>query len=320
MNNPMQQNRLRDVCIASGLSLIILFLGATIFPILMGLFVIPQIVVGYRYGISFGALSMLLALAVLGAVFGIDNIYLIAVFGFACYLSLLKGIREQWDPHKAIFTTAFILMVVFSGYFYLLQARTTTDIFAQAARDMEQAIIMSMGNLEETMNPQQLEQMKDIFQKSMDYIMVGLPGIFFVMSYLTAFINYMVGTYSLCRMGIGCLETARFKEFSLPKNFSGGIFLSLVITWLIGYFGFAYRDEVVFNLIIVYVILLGIQGLAVQDYYLAKRRGIFVRVFLPILMVGIFRAFMLYVIIGIIDLIVNFRKRDKLRGTGGGKA
>ena len=123
--------------------------------------------------------------------------------------------------------------------------------------------------------------------------------------------------FRLRKMGIGRLETSRFKEFSLPKNFGIGILLTVLLTYMIGLFGFSYRDEVLLNLLVIYSFLLGIQGLAMQDYFLAKRRGMFTRIVFPIFMLIFFRAFILYSILGLTDILFDFRLRSKNRGTGG---
>ena len=317
MNNSMNQNKWRDIFIASVVSLGILILGANTFPIFMCLYLSPQIVVGYRHGMLNGGLSLLLTLGALAAYLGFQNIILIALFGIAGFCCLLEGVRKQKKPHETILMTTVLFAFILAGYFYILQASTSTDIFATSAADLEKLIEIYTTQLKQRLTSEQIEELKKMFEFGINYVKVALPGILGAISFFAAFLNYMVSTYMLRKMGIGRLETSRFKEFSLPKNFGIGILLTVLLTYIIGLVGFTYRDEVLLNLLVIYSFLLGIQGLAMQDYFLAKRRGMFTRIVFPIFMLIFFRAFILYSILGLADILFDFRLRSKNRGTGG---
>ena len=115
--------------------------------------------------------------------------------------------------------TTVLFAFILAGYFYILQASTSTDIFATSAADLEKLIEIYTTQLKQRLTSEQVAELKKMFEFGINYVKVALLGILGAISFFVAFLNYMVSTYVLRKMGIGRLETSRFKEFSLPKNF-----------------------------------------------------------------------------------------------------
>ncbi len=317
MKDIIRGNRIRDILTASLISLAILFIGQNIFSLVMCIYITPQIVVGHRHGFKYGLFSLLLALGVLAAGFGLKSIYLVLIFGLVGYFFIVGGLKYKFSATRTVFLTTLALIAVLGGYFYLLQSQMEADIFANAAENIKKMVELYVSSLDQSGNGEQIGKLNSLIDIFAGYIMVGLPGILAEIAFFCALLNYMISTYVLRRMGLGNLETSKFKEFSLPKNFGVGMILTMLATWILGFFDFPYQEEVLFNLLIIYIFLLGIQGLAMQDYFLVKGNRRIVRILLPLLIIVTLNAFYVYSFIGLVDVFFDFRLKDKRKGTGG---
>ena len=61
-------------------------------------------------------------------------------------------------------------------------------------------------------------KVKDFLENAYDYIILIMPSIIMMSSMITAYINYLLSSLSLRKLGYGVVSIPKFSRFKLPNN------------------------------------------------------------------------------------------------------
>lgn len=312
----MQQNKTRHFLIYTLLSIAILMSGS-IFPIFAFFYFIPEVILGYRYGLGLSLISFILSSA-FGAWFLGPVIMMIlvpmGVFGIVFFWTALhRGMRYEHTLLGGMLGFTIIL----GGFFYYAEQRSDVNLFDAVRANVGHLLKTYQTGLAGNFSEEQIHAFEQMLSTSIDYVRVAMPGIIMALSFGIAFLTLWITGMALRKLAIGNQNLPRLREFSIDRNASIGLLIVLATTFILRLFGYAYSEELILNIVLVFNFILGIQGLAVLDYFLAKKRGLIIRILVPIVVVLILRAWPIYSFAGLVDLVLDFRKKDRERGTKG---
>ena len=272
---------------------------------------VPLTVLGKKHGLKFTILAVFASGMIIGMFTEpIYSIFITMLYGSA---SVAMGymMNKRYEPSKILLSTMLVAIISLALCIQIASKISGIDLIAQMTDAFDQAIHMSLS-IQGKMgtNPEQMEQMKLILEKSLEMIKMMIPFMIISAGAFLAYINYRLTTYVLKRLGHKVEELPHIREVHLPKSIVMGTFLIMGLTLMTKNVGFANYTTLVLNVFLIFQFIYLIQGLAVVSYFmhnykLRKPLRILIYIFL---LLNQMTAFML-AIIGFIDAIINVRKR-----------
>lgn len=294
-----------DLLKMTGISLLIYLFSVYLIPFFIFLVPSPLIVLYIKYG---GKKALPGTLLFSLGVYFISGAQTAFIF-FAYTAILTAGIGETVREKKSdgeIILTAGSGLILFSVllYFFL---RTFKDIdLLVSFQDMME------GLLTEDLIAQSGKDVIEGFKQLISQIIVLAPALVAVAGLFAAYINLVVPVHHLYKKK----ETERIpaypKNIRLPRSFFVGTATTFIAAFLYKAADFPYGEEILLNLTGIYGALYAFDGFGVADYFLSKRTGKGLRVLVPVL-VFLFGLTMIYSMIGIVDSVVDLRKRRRLK-------
>lgn len=300
---------MRSLATIIGISLL-MTIGLYLFPSIIFLFPVAFIVIGVKYDMTNSFISILLTSFLIGiSIDLISGLIMLAAFGpMALYITDSIGKRKKSRdiiiPSSIIFFLSTIMVVImlrgFSGISLIESlkesVKTYTDLQMTMIEDME------LTNIESFRFRESVDNLYNI-------VVSILPSFFIILSVIISYTNYYISTIILRRLGLGIRDNPRFSKFSLPRNFIIGSLFMFLVVYLLEKIETIPSDVVELNIIVLVVSLLFIQGLSVLNYLLVSLRfHIILRLILLGFTVFVSPLISLLVLVGVLDIIFDFRK------------
>lgn len=177
----------------------------------------------------------------------------------------------------------------------------------------KQVLSMQVDIFKETgLTEYEILKAKYLLESGYKYMLWIFPTIIAIISMFISYSNYYLSVLLLRRSGIGIVSIPRFSRFRLPNNIMPGIIVMFLGVYLYKGLNFQHYDTVFLNVIVLIWSMFVIQGLSVIDFYLIKiNLKLFLRIILIMLMVIIAPLGTLISLIGISDVIFDFRRLRK---------
>lgn len=305
---------MKTLAIVIGISLAMV-MGLFIFPNIIFLFPVAFIVIGVKYNISNSFISILLTSLLIGFTIDmISGVIMLAVFG-SMSLFIAESIDKRRKPIEIIIPSALIFFISYGMVFLMLRGFSGISLLDQ----LEEAIIavsdMQLSMIEDV-NLTDIEsfRLRDSASNLYNYFVSILPALLIIVSLITSYVNYYLSIVVLRRSGLAIRDNPRFSRFRLPNNFIFGSLLMFLVVYLLSGIDGVPTDTIRYNLIFLIGALLLIQGLSVVDFLLVRKN---IHIILRIIIIGMILfappLITLLFIIGIIDLLFDFRKLRKYK-------
>lgn len=312
----MQQNKTRYFFMYTLIAIAILMSG-TIFPLFAFFYFIPQVILGYRFGLGRAFLSLSLSGAFGAYLLGPVSMVLLIPIGIFGVVFFFATLYRQKKYHDMLLGGTLGFSIILGGFFYYVEQQSNVDLFDAVRANIDHLLEMYQSGLAGNLTEEQIHALEQMLSSSIDYARVAMPGILMALSFGMAFVTLWMTGIALRKLAIGNQNLPRLQDFSIDRKATTGIFVVLLTTLLLRAFHFSYSEELMLNIVLIFNFVLGIQGLGVLDYFMAKKRGKVVRILVPMLIIFILRAWPIYGFAGLLDLVFDFRKRDRERGTKG---
>ena len=312
----MQQNKTRTFLIDTLIAIAILISGM-IFPMFAFFFFIPQVILGYRYGLGLSLGSFVLSCAFGVYFLGAASMLLLAPVGLFAVLFFFTMLRHRRKYEDMLLGGTLGFTLILGGFFYYVERQSGVNLFDAVKSNIEHLFEMYQSGIAGNLSEEQIRALEEMLSSSIDYVRVAMPGILMALSFGMAFVTLWITGIALRKLAIGNQNLPRLQEFTIDRKASAGLVIVLLTTLLLRALRYSYSEELILNIVLIFNFILGIQGLAVFDYFLAKKSGKVVRILVPILIILFLRAWPIYGFAGLIDLLFDFRKKDRERGTKG---
>ena len=152
-------------------------------------------------------------------------------------------------------------------------------------------------------------KIRDLLENAMDYVLLILPAIVIIFSLVISYLNYLISSLILRRLGYGIVSIPKFSKFKLPNNVLLGTGIMFLGAFIIKGLKLFYYETILLNITVIASFMFFTQGLSVVDYKLIEKnlgripRLLIILFFTIILPLGWLISF-----IGILDVIIDFRK------------
>lgn len=136
------------------------------------------------------------------------------------------------------------------------------------------------------------------------------PGMVVCMGFAISSINYFLTGTILTRI-TKRKEMSSLSEFTLPGNVFGGMLIIYLMTVMLNYTEFIYKETLILNLTIIFGMLFFLQGLASINNFMSKRLRPFPRNVITVILCTVMPLYTFVVAIGFVDAIMNLRRLKK---------
>jgi len=188
------------------------------------------------------------------------------------------------------------------------------NIIGQLKGNIAQIINSQMDIFSQlNLSDEEFQAVKDLHGSYLQSVLAVVPSIVMIFSLVVSYLNYLLSTIALRRLGYPAIYIPKFLNFKLPRNIFLGLTIMFFTTFLLNYFNLINFFEVILNLIVLTFFIFFIQGISVVDYILDKKniRSAF-RIFILWLIIDLMPIFGIFILIlGLLDVIFDFRKIGK---------
>lgn len=285
----------------AGINVPIMSLFTVIWPV-------PFIILGAKRGLRYCFLSIIISTTL--TFFIINQVAAITLF-FTFALTAIAMAYSMKNRYSAVKTLAigmvgWLLSSVMVIYIF------STIIEVNLVNEIKESIRVF---LEYNINALGLgEQGEDYVRLFYDAYLLIIPSVMFLFSLFVSFVNLILSTVILNRLGVKVDTLPSFDHWRMPDNVNIGIIVLMVMTYLLKLMNIPYYETVMSNLIVIFTIGFLIQGVAIVAFWLKKLRvkQVLIFIIVGIMMVAGFFVIPL-VILGMLDVAIDIRKLRRRR-------
>ncbi|MDO5755038.1 MAG: DUF2232 domain-containing protein [Tissierellia bacterium] len=280
----------------------IYLLSFYLFPFLIFLVPCPLVILYIKYGMKEGLIGIFFVPFAILFVSNIQNATIFLIYIGILTIGIGQMVRENYHHQSILLTTSGGLISSSLIIYFSMRYFTGIDLL-ESFRE----IMMSILNDDLF---QGLESVSGVVEELIETMIVMAPAVLVMTALLSAYLNYVIPVHYLAQKKMSRHLPPYPKNFHLPYGFTAMAIISLTLVFFSQYLHFPYYQEVMMNMIGVFGGLFMFNGLGTVDYYLAKKSKRSLRIILPIFLI-LFQFTLIYSLIGIVDSVINFRKRWK---------
>jgi len=301
---------LTESAVVGCLSAIIFFIVSLI-PIvnlLKFLVATPYLVVGKRHGSSYSLLSATLTATLIGLLYNpIESVFILTLGGLVAF-SIIKAIEVKNQDRVALFVGTIVTLVSLTLFIWFVTSISGIDLKSEFTATLDLVMDDYYNATVEFGNEALAKQMMSDFALLKQTMLIMIPYSVVMMSFIHIMFNYFLAKAILKRSGNTLGTASKFSEFMIPKSFIYGSMLMGLTIYAFGYLGVNNIENILMNVIMIFVFIYAINGMAVVWWFgEAKRIPAGLRV-VGLLVLMLFGALWLLGLLGLVDRVFNLRK------------
>ncbi len=274
----------------------------TIFLVLVS---VPLTIIGIRRGVKWTIISVVLTSIIGFMLTGLVNAIGIFFVSGSIAICLAYGYEKKLSTEKIVILSVLISIVSLAISFKLGFIITGIDFF----ETLDSSLAESMAMIQ---NSGAFNVPVDELTKSMNdtisTIKLVFPSLLFIAGVMNALANIVFLKAVLRRMKIKYLSAQPFYLFSFDKSFLTGMSLIMILSYIVGVMNIVDMKLLFTNVMVIVGFIFSIQGMAVMDFFLVKRKfKVGLRIAVLILLYILLNGYIFFAIIGVLDLIFNIR-------------
>lgn len=284
-----------------------MFMGTYYFTGFMFLYPLPFILLGFKYDINHALLALILLAVSTGLMLDmVSGILIFVMFAPLC-LSLIYTMKSRRDSLTILFINTLIFLFSILLMINISKNMTGISIIGQLSDISNQTINYWIDVLKDIGSSNyEILKAREFLEERFEYLILTVPALTMIFSLIIAYLNFLLATLLLSRLGYGVVSIPRFSKFKLPNNFLLGTGLMFLGAFIIKKLEIFYYETIFINLTAIVSFLFLTQGLAVIDYKLKIKNvkiilRLLIYVFLILPIIGIMPF------IGVLDIIFDFR-------------
>lgn len=292
-----------------------------IFQFALFLVGVPIVILGYKTNIKVQLLASL-ALVLLTAM--LDPAYTLIIALIVLPLSILQGycFNQKKKASENIFMSGLAMVFGFLGFLYLVNILFNVDMMSELAIMLDQSMIDVRSFYEQinTFSTQELDDMFALISEYKTYIMMMMPALIIMSSFISSLLSFLLSRKILIRMGQP-IEKSYFKDFRIQGQGRMVLMVVLGVVTLISIVDKSNMEYYALNFMSVFTMMMQINGLAFIWYLSEKHpnrksmRTIIVIMIVLSSILGPIAVIMRFVLglLGFTDLYMNYRKKIEAR-------
>lgn len=271
---------------------------------------VPFIILGKRHNIRFVVLSVI-ASGIIISSFS-NPIYALVSVAFPGVGAIVMAymMKKEYNPKHIVLggaaaniITILITFTIIAKIFGVSLSENISLMFERAG-DMQYQIYQAAG-----FGQEKIDILKETMENWATLASMIIPASIILISVFSSYINYIVATQILTRIGYKVDTFTKFRYLKLPRNIFYGTFIILALTYIVKYFNIVNHQALMMNIVLLFQVVFLVQGLAVLvDYMLfyniKKPFRALIIIFLILSRGGVF----ILSVVGFADCIIDFRK------------
>lgn len=297
----------------------IFYFLSSIVPFIIFILPAPSIILSVKNGMKYGIISFSITIAIVLLTGGTMVASLLLLFLLPMVVIMSKMIKDNYSFNKIImvnfFAFIFISVVSYMNFKFALD----TDLVLMTFNKLDEFIasipelIEMVPSLANVPNLGSSEEIIEMMQNSFKLIKALLPSIIIIVVLIIEYASLLYSLSGLRKRGVKIQQKFRFINIRVSGVMIIPIVLISIALGLCYYFKVPYYNIIIQNVLLVFNFVFIVSGISLVDYYFIGKVNKFIRIMIPIILITfrIFKGDILYIIIGILDMFVNFRKRFK---------
>lgn len=309
MNKENENKKSLEGVVLTVLMSVFMMFAIYYFNVLLILFPAPFIIFGIKNDLPSSLMSLVTTLLIVGLIVGPSIGILYSLLFVPFILVSLYLIKKRTRPIKVVLYSG-IAFFISTLVLYAILSYSGVDLVAQLEEGFSLILSGQMDYLKEMgLTSYELLQRRDYLKTEYETFLLQIPSVLLVSSLLVGYINYLLATLGLKKIGLSILNMPMFSRFKLPDNFSIGALIMIATTFVMTGLNIAYAEALYLNIIVLLGVILLIQGLSVVNFFLIKiKTKKFLRVITYFLILITPKLFSAISILGALDVIFDLRK------------
>ena len=314
MNDGKTNNKsLESIVVTIVMSIFIIF-SIYYFPILLLVVPVAFIAFGVKNDLISSLLSLITTLLIVGIITEpmISLLYFLLFGPFTAVNIYL--IRKRMKANKVVLYSAVIIFISVLILYGILSINGI-DLISELRDEFSRLLSAQMEMFKDMgLTSYELLETRDSIKSDYEEFILKMPSVLLVLSLIGSYINYLLTTSGLRKIGISILNLPRFSRFSVPDNFAFGALIMVVSSFIITMMNITYSNSIYVNIMVLLSAVLFIQGMSVADYFFIKiKMKRFIRVLTYLIIIFTPYIFSMVSFIGGIDVIFDLRKIKKVK-------
>lgn len=296
--------------LAIGISTIYMLIAIYFLPILGILFPAAFIVLGIRNGMKYNIISMIISTLLLG-LFADKTIGFFILLAFApISIALNYLIKKRKSSQEIMLYTTIVALISYIITITLLGKITGISFVNQIEEAFSQVLKSQIKLLKDMgLSSYEMYETTDNLKNIYEYMILIIPSTIIMFSMFTAFLNSVISTSILRKMGYGIVSVPRFSYFKLPDDIILGTIVIYVGVFILRALKVTYHETILINVTLLISFFFFLEGLAVIIFYLNKSRlNKVIKGILIIFIIVTVPLSAIISIIGFLDIIFDFRR------------
>ena len=309
----LEFNKNSEIVFVLIISTILALFGIYYFQFIIFLYQVLFVVLGVRRGLKYSLMDLAASAAIIGLI--VDILYGILIFAAFIPLTfiMINMIKRRKNSTIILIISTIVFLLSISLIINFVNMNGI-NIIGQLKGNIAQIINSQMDIFSQlNLSDEEFQAVKDLHGSYLQSVLAVVPSIVMIFSLVVSYLNYLLSTIALRRLGYPAIYIPKFLNFKLPRNIFLGLTIMFFTTFLLNYFNLINFFEVILNLIVLTFFIFFIQGISVVDYILDKKniRSAF-RIFILWLIIDLMPIFGIFILIlGLLDVIFDFRKIGK---------
>lgn len=303
-------NKIIEGIFVIAIATVFMLIGMYYLPLIIFLYPIFFIVLGVRNGVKYNIISLIISSLFVGLIIdNVSGIFILLIFA-PLSIGLNYMIKKRRKSFEIIAISTVILLVSFLLVINIMGDMSGVSIISQLEDSFTQALNSQIEILKDMdLSAYEVLKIRDLLENAMDYVLLILPAIVIIFSLVLSYLNYLISSLILRRLGYGIVSIPKFSKFKLPNNVLLGTGIMFLGAFIIKGLKLFYYETILLNITVIASFMFFTQGLSVVDYKLIEKnlgripRLLIILFFTIILPLGWLISF-----IGILDVIIDFRK------------
>lgn len=309
MNQGKDNRKSLESVVLIGIMSIFFMFSIYYFEALLFLLPIPFVIFGVKNGLFSSLLSLVTTLLIVGIILNpITSLSYFLLFAPFIVLSIYL-IRKRTRASQVVVYGAVALFISILILFGILNL-SGVDLISELEEQFSLILSGQMDYLKDMgLTTYELLQTRDSLKSEYERMLMLIPSVMLITSYLISYINYQLITLGLKKIGIRILYLPKFSRFRLPDNFTIGALVMALTTFFIRMMNISYADTLYVNIIVLLGSVLFLQGLAIVSFFLIKiKTKKFLRLITYLIIFFTPQIFSAMALLGGIDIIFDVRK------------
>lgn len=247
---------------------------------------------------------------------GLTSVIMFGITGIALGYSIK---RELSVPTTIMILAAASLIgfvIDFTVYITLISGTSVTKFMSETIRTINESMNMSISFYEKMGMPaEQIKRFKDMIDIfTVDNMMKLIPSALIISSVIFAFLSYIITRLILRKLGYNIKQMPKFSKMYVDIKFVTILAIIMLIGTIMIRLNITVGEYISISSVLMLLYAFLFDGIALVTYYLSNKFSLSKGVIVAII---IFTAFsqlvIMYIILGVIDIIADFRKLDPNR-------